>query len=146
MLQVLHYVASIIQEVQDFLTEYKQGLSTRKFYLQFLIIHLSHKEPKVSVSQANTQLAQKGECWNRNQRFMTGRDFMPTGGNILPLDFFVFVVKPLMPILALLPMLCICENPELVLSFLWGIVNYAVTEETYSFSIVRFRNSIYAAI
>ena len=36
-----------------------------------------------------------------------------TGGNILLLFFFCFhVVKPLMPILALLPMLCACENRE----------------------------------
>ena len=36
-----------------------------------------------------------------------------TGGNILSLFFFCFhVVKPLMPILALLPMLCVCENPS----------------------------------
>ena len=36
---------------------------------------------------------------------------IPTRGNILSLDFFCFpIVKPLMPILALLPMLCICEN------------------------------------
>ena len=83
-------LCSIIQEVQDFLTECIQGLSTRRPYLQFLIIHLSHKEPKVSVSQANAQLAQKGECWTRNQRFMRGLGFMPTGGNILPLNFVVF--------------------------------------------------------
>ena len=36
---------------------------------------------------------------------------IPTGGNILPLDFF-HVVKPLIPILPLLPILSICENPE----------------------------------
>ena len=51
-----------------------------------------------------------------------------------------------MPILALLPMLCVCENPELVPIFLWGAVNHAFTEETYSFSIVRFRISVHAAI
>ena len=85
-------LCTIVQEVQDFLTECIQGLSTRKFYLQFLTIdlHLSHKEPKVSVLQANAQSAQKGECWTRNQRFMRGLGFMPTGGNILPLNFVVF--------------------------------------------------------
>ena len=38
-----------------------------------------------------------------------------TGANILSLDFFVFhVIKRLMPILALLPILCICENPDFI--------------------------------
>ena len=41
-----------------------------------------------------------------------------TRGNILSLDFFCFpVVKPLMAILALLPMLCICENLDWQYSF-----------------------------
>ena len=40
---------------------------------------------------------------------MRGPGSIPTGGNILSLDFFQ-VVKPLMPILALLPILSICEN------------------------------------
>ena len=48
-----------------------------------------YKEPKVSVLQANAQLAQKGECWTWNQRFMRGVHSIPTGGNILSLDFFV---------------------------------------------------------
>ena len=44
---------------------------------------------------------------------MRGPGSIPTGGKILLLDFFCFhVVKPLMPILALLPMLCDCENPD----------------------------------
>ena len=34
------------------------------------------------------------------------------GGNILWLEFCVHIVKALIPILALLPMLCVCENPE----------------------------------
>ena len=42
---------------------------------------------------------------------MRGTGSIPTVGNILSLDFF-HIVKPPMPILALLPMLCICENPE----------------------------------
>ena len=44
---------------------------------------------------------------------MRGPGSIPTGGNILSLDFF-HVVKPLMPILALLPILSICEIPEKV--------------------------------
>ena len=39
-------------------------------------------------------------------------DSIPNGINILLLDFFCFyVVKPQMPMLALLPMLCVCEKP-----------------------------------
>ena len=30
----------------------------------------------------------------------------------IPTGFFFHIVKPPMPILALLPMLCICENPD----------------------------------
>ena len=41
-----------------------------------------YKEPKVSVLQANTKLAQKGECWTGSVLI---RD------NILLLDFFVFM-------------------------------------------------------
>ena len=48
-----------------------------------------YKEPKVSVLQANAQLAQKGECWTWNQRFMSGVGSSPSGGNNLSLDFFV---------------------------------------------------------
>ena len=43
---------------------------------------------------------------------------IPTGGNILPLDFF-HVVKPLIPILPLLPILSICEKPECK-----GLINF----------------------
>ena len=41
---------------------------------------------------------------------MRGLGSIPTRGNILSLDFF-HIVKPPMLILALLPMLCVCENP-----------------------------------
>ena len=42
---------------------------------------------------------------------MRGLGSIPTGGNILSLDFF-HVVKPLMPILAVLLILSICEKPD----------------------------------
>ena len=42
---------------------------------------------------------------------MRGPGSIPTGGNILSLDFF-HIVKPLMPILELLPILSICEETE----------------------------------
>ena len=48
--------------------------------------------------------------WTWNQRFMRGLGSIPTGGNILLLDFFCFrVVKPLIPIFALLPILSSLE-------------------------------------
>ena len=43
---------------------------------------------------------------------MRGLGSIPTGGNILSLDIF-HEVKPLIPILALLPIWSICEKPEL---------------------------------
>ena len=42
---------------------------------------------------------------------MRGLGSIPTRGNILSLDFF-HIVKPPMPILVLLPMLCVCENTD----------------------------------
>ena len=42
---------------------------------------------------------------------MRGPGSIPTGGNILSLDF-LHIVKPLMPLLVLLPTLSICEKPE----------------------------------
>ena len=39
-----------------------------------------------------------------------GPGSIPAGGNIFHWIFCFHVVKPLMVILALLPMLCVCEN------------------------------------
>ena len=44
---------------------------------------------------------------------MRGPGSVPTGGNILSLDFY-HIVKPVMPILPLLPILSICEKPEYI--------------------------------
>ena len=41
-----------------------------------------HKEPKISVLQANAKLVQKGECWTWNQRLIRGPGSIPTGCNI----------------------------------------------------------------
>ena len=65
---------------------------------------LLYKEPKVSVLQANGNLVQKGENWTWESEVMIGLGSIPTGGNILSLNFF-HVVKLLMPIMALLPIL-----------------------------------------
>ena len=43
---------------------------------------------------------------------MRGPGSIITGGNILYWTFCFHVEKPLMPILAVLPMLCVCENPK----------------------------------
>ena len=80
-----------------------------KTWLRLINTAWLYKEPEVSVLQANAQLSQKGECWTWNQRFMRGPGFIPTGINILSLEFFL--INPLVPILALLPMLCDCEKP-----------------------------------
>ena len=63
-----------------------------------------YKELEISVLQANVELVQKGEWWTCNQRLIIGLGSKLTGwGNILPLDLFCFyIVKALMPILALL--------------------------------------------
>ena len=43
---------------------------------------------KDPLKVANAHLAQKDECWTWNMR---GPSSIPTGGNILPLDVFVFM-------------------------------------------------------
>ena len=69
-----------------------------------------HKEPKVSVLQANAKLVQRGECRTWNQRSNRGLGSIPIGGNILLLEFCFYIVKPLMPILALLPILGVLKK------------------------------------
>ena len=57
------------------------------------------KDPQVT----HANLAQKGEHWTWNERFMRGPSSIYTGVTFAT-DFFCFrLVKPLMPILALLP-------------------------------------------
>ena len=76
---------------------------------------MTKKEPKVSVLQANAKLVKKGvlDLESEVQGFNTHRS------NILLLDFFCFhVVKPLMPILALLPISGVSKNLYLYLSFI----------------------------
>ena len=63
---------------------------------------------------------------------MRGLGSIPTGGNILSLDFF-HIVKPLMPILALLPILSICERPHSI-HFLFKVLllNLSIVSEAIS--------------
>ena len=57
----------------------------------------------------HAHLTQKGESG-----LMTGRGSMLTEGNIVLLEYFCFhIVKPLMQLLALLPMLCVCEKKRM---------------------------------
>ena len=62
-----------------------------------------YKEPKVSVLQANVNLVQKGECWTWNQRLWEAQVLFPLRVTFFTGFFCFHVVKPLMPILALLP-------------------------------------------
>ena len=74
---------------------------------------MQKQKSKDPLQVAHARLAQKGECWTWNQGLIRGLGSILTRGNILSLDLFYFhIVKPLMPILALLPMLCLCENPK----------------------------------
>ena len=56
---------------------------------------------------------------------MRGPGSIPSGSNILSLNFF-HIVKPPMPILALLLILCVCENSERTLKYLNAIKAYEV--------------------
>ena len=58
---------------------------------------------------------------------MRGPGSISTGGNILSRDFF-HIVKPPMPILALLPMLCVCENPDFAKCFVHYLNKIQISE------------------
>ena len=64
-----------------------------------------YKEPK-----ANVNLVQRGECWTCNQRLWEAWILFPLGVTFFIGPFYFHVVKPLMPILALLPFLCISKK------------------------------------
>ena len=49
-----------------------------------------YKDPKVSVLQANVQVAKKGKCWTLNQGLIRVPSPILNGGNILLLELFVF--------------------------------------------------------
>ena len=48
-----------------------------------------YKDPKVSVLQTNTQLAQKGQCWTWNQRLTRGQGSIPNRGNSTTLIYTI---------------------------------------------------------
>ena len=69
-----------------------------------------YKEPK--VLQVNAQLAQKGECWTWGERRSEVQVQLSLRVTCCYWSFCFHVVKPLMPTLASLPMLCLCEDPD----------------------------------
>ena len=71
-----------------------------------------HEQKFEDLISSTCQVSVERMALDLESEVMTGLGSIPTGGNILSLDFF-HLVKPPMPILALLPMLCVCENPEL---------------------------------
>ena len=77
-----------------------------------------YKQPKVSVLQANAKLVQKGECWNQRSRglILTGEYYFVIG------IFCVHIIKPLMPILVLLPILSVCKKKTRMLVVVWMII------------------------
>ena len=69
-----------------------------------------YKEPK--VLQVHAQLAQKGECWTWGERRSEVQVQLSLRVTCCYWSFCFHVVKPLMPTLASLPMLCLCEDPD----------------------------------
>ena len=65
-------------------------------------IALLHKEPKVSVLQANVKLVQKGLCWTWNQRPREAQLLFPLEVTFYHWIFCFQAVKTKMPILAFL--------------------------------------------
>ena len=92
----------------------------RSLYIHALLIPLKssksnyqvvHEQKFKDLLSSTCQVSVQRIMLDLESEVVKGLGSIPTGGNILLLDFF-HVVKPSMPILALLPMLCICENPE----------------------------------
>ena len=70
-----------------------------------------HEQKFKDLLSSTCQVSVEGIVLDFESDVMRGPDSIPTGSNILSLDFF-HTVKPPMPILALLSMLCVCENPQ----------------------------------
>ena len=69
-------------------------------------------EPGSLITSDSCQVSVERIVLDLESEVMRGLGSIPTRDNLLSLDFF-HVIKPLMPILALLPILSICEKPEL---------------------------------
>ena len=90
------------------------------FYSHALLIPLKSSKSKNQVVHEQMfkdllnrtcQVSVERKVLDLESEALRGLGSIPTGGNILSLDFF-HIVKPQMPILSLLAMLCVCENPD----------------------------------
>ena len=78
-----------------------------------------HEQKFKELLSSTSQVSVERIVLDLESEAMRGPGSIPTGGNILSLDFF-HIVKPKMPILALLPMLCVCENPDWLKAGFWA--------------------------
>ena len=70
-----------------------------------------HEQKFKDLLSSTCQVSVERIVLHLESEVMRGQGSIPTGGNILSLDFFHIVKLP-MAILSLLPMLCVCENPD----------------------------------
>ena len=70
-----------------------------------------HQQKFKDLLSSTCQVSIERRVLDLESEVMRGLGSIPTGGNIFHQIFF-HIVKPPMPILALLPMLFVCENPE----------------------------------
>ena len=70
-----------------------------------------HEQKFKDLLDSTCQVSVEMVVLDLESEVMRGPGSIPTRGNILLLDF-LYIVKPLIPILALLSMLCVCETPE----------------------------------
>ena len=68
-----------------------------------------HEQKFEDLLSSTCQVSVERIVLDLESEVMRGSGSIPTGGNILPLDFF-HIVKPLMPIMPLLPILSICKK------------------------------------
>ena len=72
-----------------------------------------HEQKFKDLLSSTCQVSVERIVLDLESEVMRGLGSIPTGGNIMSLEFFSYSEAP-MPTLALLPMLCVCENPESV--------------------------------
>ena len=70
-----------------------------------------HEQKFKDLLSSTCQVSPERIVLNSESEVMKCLGSILTGGNIWYWIFCFYVVKPLMPILALLPMLCVCKNP-----------------------------------
>ena len=85
-----------------------------------------HEQKFKDLLSSTCQVSVERIVLDLESKVMRGLGSIPTGGNILSLDFF-HVVKPLMPILPLLPILSIFEKLEFQSSTMETLCNHIYT-------------------